>query len=278
MLAYERVGAGEPLVLLHGIAHRRQAWYPVVDRLSRHRELILVDLPGHGESPKLARGRSPSETVVDELLTFFQQAGLDRPHIAGNSIGGLFGLKLASLGAARSVTALSPGGFWYSYADFAYTLGLFGGVMGVGTVLSPFAKKLTATKAGRALLFFWIYNSPTKADPELALGDYRALLRARLTMLRFITVGAPFRDSIPSDVPVTIAWSRRDMVLPPYQARVARKRMPDARHFDLPRCGHVPMGDDPDLVSRIILDGSNSIDPDRNAPTWWDADMGGTTG
>ena len=48
MLAYERHGSGEPLVLVHGVTHRRQAWYPVLDQLAEHREVILVDLPGHG--------------------------------------------------------------------------------------------------------------------------------------------------------------------------------------------------------------------------------------
>ena len=57
-LAYERTGSGPPLMLLHGVGHRRQAWGAVVSLLAPYRELILVDLPGHGESPPLvAAGR-----------------------------------------------------------------------------------------------------------------------------------------------------------------------------------------------------------------------------
>ena len=52
-LAFERTGSGPPLVLLHGVGHRRQAWHAVLDRLTPHRDVILVDLPGHGESPPL---------------------------------------------------------------------------------------------------------------------------------------------------------------------------------------------------------------------------------
>ena len=50
MLAFERHGSGDPLVLVHGVTHRRQAWYPVLDQLAEQREVILVDLPGHGHS------------------------------------------------------------------------------------------------------------------------------------------------------------------------------------------------------------------------------------
>ena len=68
-LAYERVGSGPPLVLLHGIGHHRQAWQAVTPLLAPSRELILVDLPGHGESPPLdqasiARQRLPQARFV----------------------------------------------------------------------------------------------------------------------------------------------------------------------------------------------------------------------
>src|SRR5579863_9536640 len=52
-LAYERHGTGPTLVLLHGVGHRRQAWQPVLDLLTPHRTVIMVDLPGHGDSPPL---------------------------------------------------------------------------------------------------------------------------------------------------------------------------------------------------------------------------------
>ena len=64
MLAHERIGSGEPLVLVHGIGHRRQAWYPVVDRLAEHREVILLDLPGHGESPALVPDGRPIKAIA----------------------------------------------------------------------------------------------------------------------------------------------------------------------------------------------------------------------
>ena len=45
-------------------------------------------------------------------------------------------------------------------------------------------------------------------------------------------------------------------LLLPTQARRARKALPDARHLWLRGCGHVPMSDDPDLVARVLLEGS----------------------
>ena len=64
MLAFERLGSGPPLLLVHGIGHRRQAWYPVRDQLAAgdpaellwivHEEPVLARAVGgkHGhESP-----------------------------------------------------------------------------------------------------------------------------------------------------------------------------------------------------------------------------------
>lgn len=59
-LSYARVGAGEPLLLLHGIGHHRQAWDPVIDILATEREVIAVDLPGFGVS---RRWRTASPTT-----------------------------------------------------------------------------------------------------------------------------------------------------------------------------------------------------------------------
>lgn len=55
-VAYERKGAGEPLLLLHGIGHHLQAWHPVTDVLAGQYDVIAVDLPGFGASAPLPEG------------------------------------------------------------------------------------------------------------------------------------------------------------------------------------------------------------------------------
>ena len=49
-LSYTRTGAGEPLVLLHGIGMSRQVWNPLLPALAQSFDVIAVDLPGFGES------------------------------------------------------------------------------------------------------------------------------------------------------------------------------------------------------------------------------------
>ena len=49
-LAHVRRGSGPPLALIHGIGSQWQMWQPVLDRLTREREVVALDLPGFGDS------------------------------------------------------------------------------------------------------------------------------------------------------------------------------------------------------------------------------------
>jgi pimeloyl-ACP methyl ester carboxylesterase len=254
VLSYERLGQGEPLVLIHGISHQRTGWAPVVERLARHHEVFLVDLPGHGESPVFEPGDLTIRTALTEQLQeFLDDADLDRPHVAGNSLGALVALEMAEQGMARSVTALAPAGFWYGAADFAYIRSLFATVQLAARALEPVAPHLLRHRLGRALAFGWAAAHPTRIGAEAALADLRNMVASRDAIARMFT-GAYCYDGHGADVPTTIAWGTRDLVLLPYQALRARHLLVEAEHVWLHGCGHVPMSDDPDLVARTILD------------------------
>lgn len=118
------MGGGEPLLLLHGIGHHRQAWDPVAHILATERDLIAVDLPGFGASPALPDGLAYDLSTTAAVFGAFCEAmELERPHVAGNSLGGLLALELGRKKAVQSVTALSPAGFW-SAAERRYAFGM----------------------------------------------------------------------------------------------------------------------------------------------------------
>jgi pimeloyl-ACP methyl ester carboxylesterase len=256
-LAYERDGTGPTLVLLHGVGHRRQAWNAVLDLLTPHRTVITVDLPGHGESPPLVtNGRPAIQTIVAELETFFAELSLDRPHLAGNSLGGALALIAGARGRASTVTVLSPAGFWVSGWEFAYARAAFTIAQFAGQAARPLLPALSRSAAGRRVLEGAFVSKPSRMPPEHALADSLAFLAAHDAVRAVLADRVSFTQTVPADVPVTIAWGDRDRMLPPRQARVARQRLPHARFAALPGCGHVPMTDDPGLVAQVLLDGS----------------------
>jgi pimeloyl-ACP methyl ester carboxylesterase len=112
-LVHDRRGTGEPLVLLHGLGSRWQAWNAVLDRLAEHHEVLAVDMPGFGASPPMPAGRRADNSGLTRAVAdWIADQGLDRPHVAGNSTGGGIALELAAQGAVASATAIAPIGFW----------------------------------------------------------------------------------------------------------------------------------------------------------------------
>jgi pimeloyl-ACP methyl ester carboxylesterase len=256
-LAYERAGSGPPLVLLHGLGHRRQGWAAVLDALTPHRDVIAIDLPGHGQSPPLRpAGREPVTLITEQVADLLTTLGLARPHVAGNSLGGTVALGLAAAGRAASATALSPGGFHGHGYEFSYVKAVFATVRVAARAIGPAVPLLSASTAGRALLYSVMLSRPGRVSAEQARGDVAGFAAAGDVMRAVFAASPRFTASVPEDVPVTIAWGTADRVLPPSNARVARRQLPMAKIVPLPGCGHVPMTDDPELVARVLLEGS----------------------
>ncbi|QGZ47818.1 alpha/beta fold hydrolase [Streptomyces sp. QHH-9511] len=256
-VTYERRGAGEPLLLLHGIGHHWQAWEPVLDILAAERDVIAVDLPGFGASAALPEDCAYDlSTVVPVLGAFCEALGVERPHVAGNSLGGLLSLQLGKDKLVRSVTALSPAGFW-SESERRYAFGTLLAMRAAALSMPvPLIERLSRSAAGRTVLTGTIYARPARRSPEAAVAEALAL-RGAPGFRQTLEAGRNvlFADDVP-DVPVTIAWGSHDRLLLRRQGVRAKRTIPGARLVRLPGCGHVPMNDDPALVARVVLDGS----------------------
>ncbi len=251
-LEYTRRGTGTPLVLLHGIGHRREAWRPVLDQLAEHFDVIAPDLSGFGRSPAFAGGVSYSmENACDHLAEQFGVWGVTKPHIVGNSLGGAIALELGSRGLVSSVTALSPAGFFRHVGRLQAMVPLT--LLRVSALITPkpVLRFLAGRLWGRQLIGWALYSHPERHDAESTYGDALALKHAT-AFERTVVEGVRYSFDRQVPVPTTIAWGTKDRILPYSQSKTARARLPQARHVDLPGSGHVPMSDDPDLVIRLI--------------------------
>ncbi|MGB3333228.1 MAG: alpha/beta hydrolase [Mycobacterium sp.] len=257
MLKYEIHGTGEPLVLVHGITHRRQAWYPVLEHLTEHRTVVLFDLPGHGESHDfVVRNGDVQGTLRDELVGLLDHLGLDRPHIGGNSLGGRIAMEAAADNLVASATVLSPAAYWHNSLDFAYVRMIFRLLTTSARMLAPVVPRLARSPRARHMMGSVVSAHPERIPAEEFVADLNGMRRAIPAMKKIFPAAEVFDREIPADIPVTIAWAAHDRILLPYQAKIAEQRLPQARHIRLPGCGHVPMADDPELVARVLLDGS----------------------
>ncbi|WP_141922769.1 alpha/beta fold hydrolase [Haloactinospora alba] len=258
-IAYDRTGSGTPVVLLHGLAHRRQTWYPVMRNLAHRHEAIALDLPGCGSSPDPPEGeRYDVAALAETVRRFCAELGVDRPHVVGNSLGGAVALELGACGFAASATALSPVGFNAGAQQNGHRL-----LAQSATLASLLPQRLWRAAAG---------SRPGRAVARRALrGDPSShSARGLVFDTSVLTPGSPFLRMLPRvadytftgtvPCPVTVAWGDRDRLLPPGNARRALNRIPHARQVTLLRCGHIPMSDNPRAVAHEILQTCHEAD------------------
>lgn len=90
-------GSGEPVILLHGIFAEKDHWVDFARPLTRRYQVIAPDLPGFGESGRLPDQRYDYASQTERLKALLDALGIQRVHLAGNSMGG----TLAALFAIR---------------------------------------------------------------------------------------------------------------------------------------------------------------------------------
>lgn len=250
-IAYTRKGSGEPMLLIHGIGHQRTAWGQVVDLLAERYDVVAVDLPGFGNSPRPAKpARYSMVSYGEQILDLLRELGMTRPHVAGNSLGGLIALELAARGEVRSVTAFSPAGF-YTKPELAWIgsnlLGIKFASHAPYKVVKLFADKVPLRKISMKCL----YQHPEWLSAEQALDDTLNLRQSKGFWPCFVGGILHNYRGVPV-VPTTIAWGDHDKLLLPRQGERAKERLPHVSHIPLPDCGHVPMLDNPRLVVEVI--------------------------
>lgn len=249
-LAYTRAGSGDALVLIHGLGGSRRIWDPVLDRLAAEHDVVAVDLPGFGESAPLASsvpataanlGRAVAELCAD--------LGIERPHLAGNSLGAWSALELAKSGEAASVCAISPAGLWRRPLGPRRV-----DSHGWALRLRPLVPLLLASARMRAA-----FLRTTVAHPErLSTPEAKALVRDWLEAPGYEAANVQMRNHVFENpelvtVPTTVAWGTEDrLVRPPRPERMP----PGARFIKLEGLGHTPTWDDPPRVAELILEAS----------------------
>jgi pimeloyl-ACP methyl ester carboxylesterase len=94
-LRVARLGAGPPLVLLHGYPDNLQIWSELAPKLADRFEVIAPDWPGMGYSDVWSGGASPFQ-MSGRLLALFDHWGIERGTIAGFDMGGQPALVFAA--------------------------------------------------------------------------------------------------------------------------------------------------------------------------------------
>ncbi|MFO8086784.1 MAG: alpha/beta hydrolase [Bacteroidales bacterium] len=95
-LHYQIKGSGPPMVLLHGFMESLDLWQPYLPSLTKDFSVVMINLPGHGNSPVLSDTHS-MDMMAKEVKKILDKEHINRSTIIGHSMGGYVSLEFARL-------------------------------------------------------------------------------------------------------------------------------------------------------------------------------------
>lgn len=250
----ERLGAGRPLLLVHGLGGSVRSWDLVAPALSQSRHLVIVDLPGHGRSAPLA-GRQTIAAFADALSAYIEDEGLAGVDLVGSSVGARLVLELSRRGVGGDCVALDPGGFWRGWETRFFQTTISASIRLVRW-LAPIMPFLAGNPVTRSLLLAQLSARPGRLPADVVLTEMRSLANTSVfdAMVDELANGPLQAGATSPPGRVTIGWGRSDRLLLPRQAHRAVAAFPGARLHWFADCGHFPQWDQPDETVRLILE------------------------
>ncbi len=254
---HTRTGGGKPLLLIHGLGGSSRSWSTILPALAKEREVIAIDLPGHGQSPS----EPDSGTLAGLARSLEQWLGgerLENVDMVGSSMGARLVLEMARRGRSGAVVALDPGGFWRGW-ERTYFRTTIAAAIRLVRGLKPSLPALARNPATRTLLMAQLSAKPWKLDPGLVSNELKSFAETRPfdDLVRDLATGPEQQG--PSQAPgrLVIGWGRKDRLCLPRQARRAVKAFPNAKLHWFEKSGHFPMWDEPQETVRVILNATS---------------------
>ena len=239
-IAWERTGAGAPLLLIHGLGYARWGWEPVVEPLSRAFDVLLFDNRGIGGSDA-PPGPYTTAEMAGDALQVLEEAGVERAHVVGTSLGGMVAQELALSAPARVnrlvLVCTHPG----------------------GARAFPMPKQTVRLMEARATLREYVENS-LEPDPRPELVE-RILEHRVATAQPYepwaaqAAAGAAFDAAerlADLAAPTLILHGDGDVVVDPRNAGLLAELVPEASVKMYPGCGHLLMWQEPERFARDL--------------------------
>jgi len=256
--AYDTREAAEPgaptVVLVHGFTGSKENWYPLAERLGGHYRLVIPDLPGWGESQRIAGADYGFLAQADRLAQFLKGIQRDGSPIVlvGHSMGG----GIVALVAAdhpdlvARVALIDAAGVRFRDNRFGEEV-LAGG--------NPFA---VSDEASLQRYLDTVFNDRA-SQPPLPWPVSRAVIDWRIAQAPFEQqvlnrIGRSSERFLPGEAasairqPALLLWCRQDKVIDISAMALYAAKMPQAMQVSLNGCGHMSIMERPDDVAASI--------------------------
>ncbi len=247
------------LVVLHGLTFDHHMWLPAIAALrvrDPERQVLVLDLPGHGGSPMLPA--CDPEDVAAAVASAVEDAGLDRPVMVGHSMSAIIATVYACAYPTRGVVnvdqvidmsslhmlqankaAITGPGFAHVWPSILASMRI--------ELLPENVQRLLSTELPRqdVVLAYWRQGLETPiADMEARVADVQAILR---------------RKEVPYTIFAGHEWDAATM-------QRLNEALPQATVTVVPNSGHFPHLADPDRFAQLLAETGKWLGSARATP------------
>jgi pimeloyl-ACP methyl ester carboxylesterase len=257
-IAYLDVGAGSPVILIHGFGGSLWQW-EYQQPLSEHHRLITLDLLGAGLSDKPDVAYTPTH-MVESFRAFMDALHMPRASLIGNSMGAGLVLGMALTYPERvDRIALIDGLPDHVREKLTSRLMLRALDTWAPLWLVNVGNFLTGRGLTERVLSEMVYDTGL-LTPVVIERSYRNRKRGGMIapLLETATHLPEWEDGFAKQLGqihhrTLIIWGAQDKIFPPQVGRNLAKTLPNASFELIPGTGHIPMWERPDLVNPLLM-------------------------
>jgi pimeloyl-ACP methyl ester carboxylesterase len=267
--AFVDVGAGPPLLLIHGIGDSSDTFVDLIPELAREHRVIAPDLLGHGRSDK-PRADYSVAAYANAMRDLLSVLDVDRVTIVGHSLGGGVAMQFAYQYPHRCerLILVSSGGVCRE----VHPILRLAATPGAGLLLSLIGLRWvrTAGHAGAILLKGLDTDLGRDADDLLRVYDTLPDGKARRAFFRTLRGAIDYKGQLitmldrcylAGKMPTLLVWGARDAVIPIIHGRIAHTAMAGSRLEVFERSGHFPHRQEPARFLSVVRDFLATTEP-----------------
>ena len=254
-IAYHRSGSGAPMLLVHGITTYSFLWREMAPELAKSHDVINVDLIGCGDSAKPVDVDYSIAAQATMLIKLMDALGVGEFHLVTHDIGCGIGQIMAvrNPGCIMSLVLMNPIGYDYWPVQPILTMRV--------PILRQIAMAAMDLGLLRALVKLGVYHKQRVTD-EL-MGMFWKPLRDRYGRDGFLRLAKALDNAQLMEIaealrglpmPVLILRGEADPFLGSVITERLAAEIPGARLVKIPTAGHFLQVDEPELVTKIVLD------------------------
>jgi pimeloyl-ACP methyl ester carboxylesterase len=257
-IVYLEGGKGQTVLLLHGFGAYKDDWTRFAKYLTKDYHVVIPDLPGFGESSQIPQDVYDTDSQLKRIDRFMETLKLDKFHIAGNSMGGMFAAAYSATYPQKVLTAalLDSGGVKSPHKSEAYKLF----EKGINPLLVSNGEEFD-----RLLKLVFV-------NPPFIPGEFKKIFAAQLISRRDfnkkiwvdlkwneIKDGTPVAEIILNpylpmiQAPVLVIWGDSDKFLDVGCTAVLEKNLKKHQTVIMKDTGHVPMLERPQDTATVYL-------------------------